>query len=68
MLNLNAYQLKWVAIIGMVTSHMVYGWGEIMPLWLMIPMMGAGGLTFPIMAYFVVEGYKHTPNLKKIFA
>jgi len=65
MLRLNAYQLKWIAIIGMVTSHMVWAWAEIMPLWLMIPMMGAGGLTFPIMAYFVVEGYKNTSNLKK---
>ncbi|MCL2589224.1 MAG: conjugal transfer protein TraX [Oscillospiraceae bacterium] len=65
MLRLNAYQLKWVAIIGMVTSHMVWAWAEIMPLWLMIPMMGAGGLTFPIMAYFVVEGYRHTSNLKR---
>ena len=65
MLRLNAYQLKWIAIIGMVTSHMVWAWAEVMPLWLMIPMMGAGGLTFPIMAYFVVEGYKNTSNLKR---
>jgi len=65
MLRLNAYQLKWVAIFGMITSHAVYALGEMMPLWLMIPLMGAGGLTFPIMAYFVVEGYKHTSNLKR---
>jgi len=28
-------------------------------------MYAAGGLTFPIMAYFIAEGYKHTSNLKK---
>jgi len=65
MFRLNAYQLKWVAIVGMVTSHMVWAWAEIMPLWLMIPMMGAGGLTFPIMAYFIVDGYRNTSDLKK---
>ncbi|MCL2619612.1 MAG: conjugal transfer protein TraX [Defluviitaleaceae bacterium] len=65
MLRLNAFRLKWVAIIGMITSHMAWAWAEVIPLWLMIPMMGAGGLTYPIMAYFVVEGYKHTSNLKK---
>lgn len=62
--NLDAYKLKWIAIIGMVLSHMVYAWHDIMPLWLMIPMMASGGLTYPIMGYFVVEGYKHTSNIK----
>ena len=32
-------------------------------MWLAFPLYAAGGLTFPIMAYFVVEGYKHTSNL-----
>jgi len=67
MQNLDAYKLKWIAIIGMVLSHMVYAWQEILPLWLMIPMMASGGLTYPIMGYFVVEGYKHTSNIKKYF-
>ncbi|MCL2195912.1 MAG: conjugal transfer protein TraX, partial [Oscillospiraceae bacterium] len=38
---------------------------SIIPTWLAIPMYAAGGLTFPIMAYFVVEGYKHTRSLGK---
>jgi len=63
--NLDAYKLKWIAIIGMVLSHAVYAWQEILPLWLMIPMMATGGLTYPIMGYFVVEGYKHTSNIKR---
>ena len=65
MLRLDAYKLKWIAIIGMVLNHMVFAlWGAL-PLWLAFPMYAAGGVTFPIMAYFVVEGYKHTSNLKK---
>jgi len=35
-----------------------------MPLWLMIPMYAVGGLAFPILGYFVVEGYKNTSDLK----
>ncbi|MCL2857385.1 MAG: conjugal transfer protein TraX [Oscillospiraceae bacterium] len=65
MLKLDAYKLKWIAIIGMVTNHMVITWWEIMPIWLAYPLYAAGGLTFPIMAYFVVEGYRHTSNLGK---
>ena len=63
--KLDAYQLKWIAIIGMITNHIVFAWWEVLPLWLAFPLYAAGGVTFPIMAYFVVEGYKHTSNLGK---
>jgi len=63
--KLNAFQLKWIAIIGMIANHIVIGWWDIIPTWLAIPLYAAGGLTFPIMAYFVVEGYKHTRSLGK---
>ncbi|MCL2446625.1 MAG: conjugal transfer protein TraX [Oscillospiraceae bacterium] len=64
--KLNAFQLKWIAIIGMITNHIVIGlWSDSFPTWLAIPLYAAGGLTFPIMAYFVVEGYKHTRSLGK---
>ena len=63
MLGLDAYKLKWIAIIGMILNHIVVAWWEIVPIWLAIPFYAAGGLTFPIMAFFVVEGYKHTSNL-----
>ena len=65
MKNLDAYKLKWIAIIGMILNHMVITWWEIIPTGLALPMNAAGGLTFPIMAYFVVEGYRHTSNLKR---
>jgi len=62
---MDAYKLKWLAIIGMILNHMVIAWWEIIPVWLAIPLYMAGGLTFPIMAFFVVEGYRHTSNLKR---
>jgi len=63
--KLNAFQLKILAIIGMVLNHMVLAWWPIMPTWLAVTFYVAGGLTFPILAFFVVEGYKHTSNLKR---
>ena len=65
MLHLDAFKLKWIAIIGMVLNHIVIAWWEVVPVGLAVPMYAAGGLTFPIMAYFVVEGYRHTSDLKK---
>ena len=65
MLKLNDFQLKWVAMIGMTLHHALYPWQDVLPLWLLIPMYAAGGLAFPILGYFVVEGYKHTSNLKR---
>ena len=65
MLSLDAYKLKWMAIIAMLLNHMAIAWWVIMPMWLKIPFIAVGGIVFPIMAYFVVEGYKHTSNFKK---
>ena len=65
MFKLNAYQLKWIAIIGMFSWHLSFVLREILPLAVLIPMTAVGGLTFPIMGFFVVEGYKHTSNLAK---
>ena len=56
MLSLDAYKLKWIAIIGMVLNHIVIAWWDIVPVGLAVPMYAAGGLTFPILSYFVVEG------------
>ena len=64
-MKLDAYKLKWIAIIAMLLNHMVIAWWAIIPTGLAFPMYAVGGLTFPIMAFFVVEGYKHTSNLKR---
>jgi len=64
-MRLNAYQLKWIAIIGMFLSHVVASWWAVLPESLRFPFWAAGGLTFPIMGFFVAEGYRRTSNLKK---
>lgn len=64
-MRLNAYQLKCLAIVGMFTNHAVIALHEVIPFALQFPLFALGGLTFPIMAFFVVEGYKHTSNLKR---
>jgi len=64
-MKLNAYQLKWIAIIGMIMNHAVFAFWEVLPTGLAAVLYAAGGLTFPILAYFVVEGYKHTSSVKK---
>ena len=61
----DAFTLKMVAIIGMLLQHTAIVFHEVIPFGLEIPMHFAGGLTFPILAFFLVEGYKHTSNVGK---
>lgn len=61
----NAYTLKMIAIIGMAMQHTAIVMGAAIPAALHFLFHFGGGLTFPIMAFFVVEGYRHTSNLKK---
>ena len=65
MKNLDAYKLKWIAVIAMVVSHMPYIFWDVLPMPLNLTLGVIGGLTFPIMAYFVTEGYRYTSNIKK---
>lgn len=64
-LSFDAYTLKWIAVIAMIANHIAIAWHPVLPLWLLLPLYAVGGLTYTIMAYFVVEGYKYTSNLKK---
>jgi len=64
-LSFDAFTLKWIAVIGMIANHVAIGLAPVIPLVPLFILYGAGGLTYVIMAYFVVEGYKHTRNLKK---
>jgi len=38
---------------------------EIVPIWIHIPLGYITGVTFPIMAFFVVEGFRRTRNIKR---
>jgi len=63
MLKLDAYKLKWIAIIAMFFNHAVIALWDLFPHATRFPLYAVGGITFPVMAYFVVEGYKHTRSL-----
>ena len=61
--GLTAFPLKVLAIVGMTCNHACYIFWNQMPDWLFCALFGFGGLTFPIMAFLLVEGYKHTSNV-----
>lgn len=62
--GLDAFQLKLIAIIGMTSQHFALIMGELLPFDLICVLYVFGGITFPIMAYLLCEGYQHTRNVK----
>ena len=64
-LAFDAYHLKLFAIIAMVLNHIAIAFYTVLPFGIMLPIYAIGGLTYTIMAYFIVEGYKHTSSLRK---
>lgn len=63
--GLDSFALKIVAIVGMTANHLSHLFYEHLPFELNCILYALGGLTFPIMAFLVAEGYSHTSNFKK---
>ena len=63
--EISAFSLKIIAIIAMTFNHIAHAFIDVLPVYLLAPLYVAGGLTFPIMAYLMIEGYHKTSNLKK---
>lgn len=63
--GITAFPLKVIAIIGMTCNHACHIFWNQMPDELFCLLFGFGGLTFPIMAFLLVEGYNHTSNVKR---
>lgn len=61
--SLNAFHLKVIAIIAMLINHIVHGFDVSKPFYIFGLVIGK--LTFPIMAFLLLEGYKHTRNVKR---
>ena len=59
---MNTFNLKIFAIVGMTLNHIAILFGEYIPPILRFPMILAGGITFPIMAYLLVEGFRKTSS------
>lgn len=64
-LNITGFQLKLVAIATMTCNHIAHVFGVYMPEWLQFALYSVGGMTFPIMAFLLVEGFRYTSNLKR---
>ena len=63
--GINASTLKMIAIIGMTLDHIGIAFGAQLPPWGICILYTPGGITFPIMAFLLTEGYRHTRDYKK---
>ncbi|MCL2372693.1 MAG: conjugal transfer protein TraX [Defluviitaleaceae bacterium] len=63
--GISAFTLKLIAIIGMIAQHTVLALPGVFPFGVEVAANIAGGLTFPILAFFLVEGFRHTSDLSK---
>jgi len=64
-LGLSAFALKMIAIIAMTCCHTAIAFEESLPIGIMFILNTVDGVTFPIMAYLIVEGYHKTSNIKR---
>ena len=63
--SLTSFSLKVVAIVGMTCNHLSWIFADQLPFPLLCVLEGAGGLTFPTMAFLLAEGWRHTSNIGK---
>lgn len=63
--SVSAFTLKVTAIVGMTCNHVANVFGDTPPGGAMVALYALGGLTFPIMAYLLCEGYRHTSSVRR---
>lgn len=61
---IDSFGLKLVAIIAMSCNHVSNVFGSLISPDVNFILYSLGGMTFPVMAYMLVEGYTHTSNLR----
>lgn len=66
--GLTAFPLKVLAIVGMTANHASSVYLPYLPHEWVCVLYALGGLTFPIMAFLLVEGYRHTSNIRRYAA
>ncbi len=64
-INISSFVLKLVAIIGMACNHTAHVFGIYFPTEVTLALYSLGGLTFPIMAFLITQGYLHTSSLRR---
>ena len=61
---ITSFTLKVVAIAGMTCNHVANIFALQLPGWATVALCSLGGLTFPIMAFLLGEGYRYTSNIR----
>lgn len=61
---ITSFTLKVVAIVGMTCNHVANIFALQLPGWATVALCSLGGLTFPIMAFLLGEGYRYTSNIR----
>lgn len=62
--GLTSFTLKIVAIVGMTSNHIGYLFAPHLPFEAECVLLACGGITFPVMAFLLVEGYRHTSSVR----
>ena len=57
--------LKITAIVGMTCNHTAWLFADVLPFPVYCILTGVGGLTFPIMAFLIAEGWRHTSDCRR---
>lgn len=60
----SSFALKLAAILGMTMNHAGYVFYPHLPFEALCILFAVGGVTFPVMAFLLVEGYRHTSSIR----
>ncbi len=63
--HITSFVLKIAAIVGMTANHVAHVMGPLMPWEATLVLYSFGGITYPIMAFLLVIGYRHTSNVRR---
>lgn len=63
--DVSGFTLKVLAIVAMTCDHTALIFADVLPFWALCLLSSGGGLVFPIMAFMLNEGYRHTRSVKR---
>ena len=64
MKGFDGFSLKVVAIVAMTVNHFAGIFFPFLPYPVYVVLFAVGGITFPVMAFLVAEGYRHTHDVR----
>lgn len=62
--GITSFALKIIAIVAMTFNHVAFIFGDALSFPVLCVFTAAGGITFPIMAFLLKEGYRHTRSVR----